>query len=351
MTDICFYITHNAISKTYKFFFLAEQLKKLGFFVNTVLCSTEMSGVRPGEFNDTQISNMKENNIFILSKKEMTRHVQKNRYKYFVVGTYSGDLSEILGICKAKGAKTIEISTIAFNDPIEHNADINLMISKLAFKAALNKRPQRAKRAKNIYYVGSLFSDDIPNTYTSHLRSIEDFKNKYHIGNKRLFLWMPGRDDMEQIKMQKQIANQINDEQNMLMLTTHPWSEKYQKNLINNIKRYIPIVDSADVYWTFKTMTSAIAHRSTSGIELAAMKKPVVYIEQYTRRPFLNKYVKPVGYLVKSVKSLRDAINTLNFAIDDKKYEEQLNKIYPSPYRPAWERICEFFEEIRKNEG
>ena len=347
MIDICFYLTHNAVNKTYKFFFLAEKLRKLGFSVRTILCNTEKSGVQPGEFTEQQLNDLPQQNIFIYSKNQMKNHLLNNTYKYFIVGCYSGGLSEIIGIAKKNGSLIIEIATIGYNDPVEHDADINLLISKLAFKAALNKRPKRAKRAKNIHFVGSLLADDIPNTYTSDLRSIDDFRAKYGVGNRRLFIWMPGRDDLLDYDFQKSLAKHIKSKENMLMFTSHPWSTKYQKKELARISKIIQHIEPVDTYWAFKSMMGAIGRNTTSGIELAVLRKPILYVENITRRRFLEKKVTPIGFFLKDINDIKNRLRQLELNISEEVYQRYLNKVYPAPFKPAWQRICDFFKGIK----
>lgn len=338
MADICFYLTHYAVSKTYKFFFLADKLRELGITVEIVLCSTEQSGILPNEINASLLEKFKLWKVSIKSRSEMIEYVQKNKWTYFVVGCYSGDLSPVLKLVRKNGSKIIEISTIGFNDPIEHQADINLLISELAFKAALHKRPKRAKLAKNIHFVGSLFSDDIPNTYTSNITSVDSFKKKYQVN--KTFVWMPGRDDLSDLDFQKRLVNVFPKFD--LVMTTHPWSEKYQNKELKRVKSFIKHIDSNDVYWAFKSMEGGIARNSTSGIEISVMKKPMIYVEKQTRRPFLGKHVTPVGFFCKSLNDIGDY---LDCHVDESVYEKFLNTIYPSPYRESWKRICDFFSE------
>ena len=90
--DICFYLTHYPMCKGYKFTFLAEKLRKLGFDVETVLCSTEATGVRPGEFSDKEVEELRNKyKTKIMTKDKMVKYVKKHKFKYFIVGTYSGD--------------------------------------------------------------------------------------------------------------------------------------------------------------------------------------------------------------------------------------------------------------------
>jgi len=223
MTDICLYLTHYPPCKGYKFFFLAEKLREKGFSVIVILCGTEVTGVAPDEFTPQEIENMKQNGIYVKRLKEMQRHIKKHTYKYLVVGTYSSEIGSIIKTARKSGSIIVEIATIGFNDPVEHNADINLMISKLAYKAAVNKRPARARKAKNKHYVGSLMSDDIPNVYTSSLLSTEAFLNKYKIKN-RLFVWLPGREDIIDYKFQRNIRDCFRNNGDTLMAKPHPWS-------------------------------------------------------------------------------------------------------------------------------
>lgn len=340
MSDVCFYLTHYAVSKTYKFFYLADKMREAGISVEIILCSTEKSGILESETNEELLSNFVKWNIQIKSRQEAEKYFKKNQFKYLIVGCYSGDIQSIISSARKNGSLIVEIATIGFNDPIEHHADINLLISDLAFKAALDKRPQRAKKAKNIFFVGSLFSDDIENTYTSKLRSQEDFRKKYNLDNNRVFSWMPGRDDMENLDFQKQIYLNMPSEEKLVM-TLHPWTEKYQQNYLKKIKKYIQTIDSNDVYWAFKTMTSGIARNSTAGIELCVLKKPVIYIGKYTRRKYLEKYVTPIGYKIDQPSELKAM--SFDFNSLSNKYSDLIDKIYPNPYKPAWLRIRDFF--------
>lgn len=343
MVDVCFYLTHYAVSKTYKFFFLADKLRESGISCEIILCNSEKSGILPNEINKDLLDKFSAWNVKIKSKKKMMQYIQDKKYKFFVVGCYSGNISDILQIVKNNGAKTVEIATIGFNDPIEHNADINLLISELAFKAAIHKRPQRAKKAKNIHFVGSLFSDDIPNTYTSEIKNESDFRIKYKI-NKNIYVWMPGRDDIINFDLQKKICANFPKNADLVM-TTHPWTEKYQQKELSSVKKIIKHIDSNDVYWAFKYMHAGIGRNSTSGIEICVFKKPMIYIGKYTRRPYLSKYVTPVGFIVNSVQEMNDLISENKITIEEHKFNDFISKIYPCPYMPAWQRILGFFKE------
>src|ERR1043165_7576788 len=110
MVDVCFYLTHYAVSKTYKFFFLADKLREKGISVEIVLCNTELSGVREGEISAELLSKFTDWNIRIKSQKKMLSYISDKQYKYFVVGCYSGDLSAILKTARKNGAKVVEIA-------------------------------------------------------------------------------------------------------------------------------------------------------------------------------------------------------------------------------------------------
>ena len=329
--------------KGYKFTFLSAKLREIGFDVETVLCSTEATGVRPGEFSTQEIETLKElHNTHIMSIKAMRSYVKKKSFKYFVVGTYSGDLQDIIKSARSNGATIIEIATLGFNDPIEHHADINLLISKLGFKAALDKRHGRAKKAKNRVYIGALLADDIPNTYTSDLRSVEDFRHKYSIEQDRLFLWMPGRDDLKNFVFQEKMVSKVKSFASILV-KPHPWSYKLQPDVVKKVSRYMTVVDARDAYWALKAMDASVSVNSTAGIEMAVFRKPSIYLKHVSRRDYINKKVGTVGFVAKSEKEMFSIMRSGNLYIPDTKYDEHLNKVYPSPFKPAHQRICDFF--------
>lgn len=348
MTEICFYLTHYPMDKGYKFFFLAEKLRALGISVNIILCSTEVTGVHPGDFTLSEIKSMNKRNIWIMSRKQVFRHVIKNRYRYFAVCTFSSDIAHILRTARSKGAKIIEMAGIGFNDPVEHKADIYLQISKLSYKAAMNKRPGRAKKARKRIYVGSLFSDDIPDIYTSKLRSVDDFRKKYGVKG-RVFIWMPGREDLVDYKFQKRLKNFVRPE-DLMMVKPHPWSYKLQMPAVNKISKIMPVMAPRDSYWGLKAMTCAVGRNSTSGIELAIMKKPILYIGHMSRRPWLRKHVKAIGVIASTENDIKKMLRNRSFDHSDQEYSQFLDRAYPSPFRPAYERICEFFESCIKEQ-
>lgn len=345
MIDVCFYLTHYPACKAYKFFFLAEELRKIGVSSEIILCSTEVTGV-----DESDIRSMKKYvadgyRIYIMNIKQVLRRVRKKRYNIFIVGTYSGNIDEIIKCAKSKGATTVELSTIGFNDSVEHDVDEYWLTSKLSLKAALNKRPGRAKKAlkKKIHYVGAILSDDIPNTYTTDLRSVKDFKSKYQCD--KYFIWMPGREDLTDLRFQKILVKSIPKGSNLL-LKPHPWSWKLHIKYIKSVSRIIKVITPEDSYWGIKGMDCAIGRNSTAGIELAAMSKPILYIDKRSRRKFLRKFVKPIG----PVCSVNDVSKTLSeeLCYSDKEYNKFLNKIYPSPYKMAWINIVERIQECIK---
>ena len=345
MADVCFYMTHYPACKAYKFFYLAERLFQIGISSEIILCATESTGVINSDAKFLKTYTDRCFDLQVMRKKQVLRRVKKNRYKLFIVGTYSGDIGDIIQSAKNKGATTVELSTIGFNDPVEHDVDEYWLISKLALKAALNKRPGRAKKAlkKKIHYVGSLMSDDIPNIYTTSLRSTKEFKQKYNIQN-RYFIWLPGREDLVDFRFQKTLVKFL-PKNSTLLLKPHPWSYKLHERQINMASKIMKVIPAEDAYWGLKGMECAIGRNSTAGIELAVMKKPILYIGKRSRRKFLHKFVKSVGPVCSAHEVNHYLSNMVSY---DHEYKKFLNKVYPSPYKNSWQHIMERIKECIK---
>ena len=133
---------------------------------------------------------------------------------------------------------------------------------------------------------------------------------------------------------------------NTVFAKPHPWSYKLQEKAIRKISKFMRVVSARDAYWALKSMDAAIGVNSTSGIELSVLKKPIVYLGRMSRRPYLNSKVGAVGVIAKSDKKMYDILDSYNFNIPNKAYDEYLNKVYPSPFKPAFIRICDFFEGL-----
>jgi hypothetical protein len=158
-------------------------------------------------------------------------------------------------------------------------------------------------RARGIHFCGNIFHEPVCNTWTSTIRTREDFCAKYGLDpQKPIGLWLPDRED-GQSPAYGQVLEAVRAAGLNVAVKMHPWEYKM---LGHGFDHYgtgrtsaqiwgVPAVEERDRSWAFFFCDVAVTRGSTVSLELPFWGKPGIHI------PPEGKYRRVVRGLIRLV--------------------------------------------------
>jgi len=176
------------------------------------------------------------------------------------------------------------------------------------------KSAARLAQAKGVFFSGNIFYEPLLNTWTSALRTREQFLAKYALDPARpTALWLPNREDGQDPDygriMERARAAGFN-----VLVKLHPWEYKqlrhgfdpYGQGMTSAERWGAGAMDECDSSWALAFCDVGLMRGSSLGLELPFWRKPGVYL------PYPGVHLPWYELLLKMTEGVAEHLDTVD---------------------------------------
>jgi len=275
---------------------LRDRLRREGLSCRVLLNSSPPLGLQIGlDLDERQIEALRQDDIHIIPLERMGDALQSAGARLCVFDSHScATVGLLIRLCKDIGSLTAQISTL-LADYTYHGADYLLIQHPISlwFVFDYSREPRAAEfaQAKGIFFSGNIFYEPLPNTWTSEIRTREQFLAKYEAdADKPTCLWLPNREDGLKAAYGR-VLEQVRQAGMNVMVKLHPWE---YKQICHGFDPYglgntsaghwgAKAISERDSSWALAFCDAGIMRGSSMGLELPFWRKPGIYLPRSGR--------------------------------------------------------------------
>lgn len=271
---------------------LRDRLRGLGLSCTVLLNSDAPLGLQVGvDVSPEQVQRFAQDGVHILPLAQLGQALKDSGARLCVFDSHEGDaVPRLIRLARQDmGALTAQASTL-LADYTFHGADYALVQHPISlwftFDYSRDRRAASLAQAKGIFFSGNIFYEPLLNTWTSDIRSREQFLAKYGLDASRpTLLWLPNREDGLDAAY-GQILSQVREAGMNALVKLHPWE---YKQLRHGFDPYglgktsaehwgAPAMGECDCSWALAFCDAGLMRGSSMGLELPFWRKPGVYL-------------------------------------------------------------------------
>jgi len=270
---------------------LRDRLRREGLSCLVLLNSDAPLGLQIGlDVTPEQVAELADDGVRILPLAQMAQALRETRPRLCLFDAHaSPETARLLDVARKAGAITAQTSTL-LADYSYHGADYALIEHPISLWMALDYSREHGAaaiaRAKGVFFSGNVFYEPLLNTWTSPLRTREQFQAKYGLDPaKPTALWLPNREDGLSPEYGR-IIDQTRAAGFNVLVKLHPWEYKqlrhgfdpYGMGMTSAQKWGVPAMDECDTSWALAFSDLGIMRGSSLGLELPFWEMPGVML-------------------------------------------------------------------------
>jgi len=287
---ICWVSVHGG--RYHALLHLRDRLRRQGIRCTVLLNCDAPLGLQLGvDLNPEQAAALVDDDIHIVSLSRMADALRETGARLCLFDAHAGPEVPLLieRVRRDMAAITVQTSSL-LADYTCHGADYALVQHPISLWVALDysreKTATRLAQAKAVFFSGNIFYEPLLNTWTSGLRTREQFQAKYALDPaKPTALWLPNREDGQDPDygriMERARAAGFN-----VVVKLHPWEYKqlrhgfdpYGQGMTSAKRWGARAMDECDSSWGLAFSDVGLMRGSSMGLELPFWRKPGIYL-------------------------------------------------------------------------
>jgi len=266
---------------------LRDRLRRAGLACTVLLNSDPPLGLQVGvDIAQEQVDGLARDDIHVLPLTALGEALRRSGARLCLFDAHEGEgVAALIRQARDMGALTAQASTL-LADFTYHGADYALVQHPFSlwvgFEYSRDRRVGELARAKGIFFSGNIFYEPLRNTWTSDIRTREQFQARYGLDPERpTCLWLPNRVDGLDADYGR-ILDQARQAGMNVLVKLHPWEYKQLRHGFDpyglgktSAEHWGALaIDERDSSWALAFCDLGLMRGSSMGLELPFWRKP-----------------------------------------------------------------------------